>query len=130
MKIDKQYRTKIEPLKLFGAWVSEDMVIEPATKIESKPEVGGHYRLYAAAPPNEFVMHGEFKEVDWGKKLVYSWHWQGTDETTLITVEFEESETGTIVNLSHEGFLTQESLDNHNNGWDSYFKGLEARLFD
>lgn len=128
MEIKKTYTTDIERSILYQSWVSEDMLVEPAIRIESEPKVGGHYKLYSSSLAGEAVMNGVFKEVIPNQKLHYSWHWEGSDETSYITVEFREEEGLTIVDLHHYDFKTVESRDMHDWGWDSYFEGLIAKI--
>lgn len=130
MKLQKNYTTKIRRDILFDAWVSPDSVIEPITKIESNPVEGGIYKLYSESPSGTAVMLGEFKEVVPNEKLEYTWHWEGSDEKTLIRVEFKEREGETHVAIEHNGFLTEESKEMHDTGWDSYLKGLESKILN
>ncbi|MDN5200971.1 SRPBCC domain-containing protein [Fulvivirgaceae bacterium BMA10] len=130
MKVSKVYFTKIEKEKLFEAWISSDMVIEPVSRIESDPVVGGQYKLYAESPTGTSVMSGEFKVIDKYERLEYTWHWEGTGEITVVNIAFKQVLDQTIVKLEHEGFATIESRDIHDAGWDNYFEGLERKLLN
>ena len=117
-------------LEVFEAWVSEGSVVPPVTSIESDPKVGGKYILYVGDGEQQHQMIGVFKQLVWGDKLEYSWNWQGTDEVTTVTVDFQKSDDGsTLVTLSHQGFQTEESKSIHDQGWDSYLSGL-SKLID
>lgn len=122
MTIEKTYTTTVPPKKLFHAWVSPDSVVDPVTRIESDPKAGGHYKLYSGSS----VMHGVFQLVDEPRELRYTWCWDSSTETTEVHVRFKPAVNGTVVKLSHSGFLSEDSRAIHDAGWDSYVKGLVA----
>lgn len=126
MKIIKSYETTLPVEKIFQAWISEDSVVPPVTKIFSNPVVGGEYILETRGshPLSVVKMIGEFLEVEKNSRLKYTWHWEGIEETTIVTVDFLEVDRQTQVNILHEGFLTEESKQMHDSGWDSYWAGL------
>ncbi|SMD36038.1 Uncharacterized conserved protein YndB, AHSA1/START domain [Reichenbachiella faecimaris] len=128
MNLIKKYTSKFSVKTLFEAWISPKMVIPPITKIEVAPVVGGHFRLYSERGDFETVMNGRFIELEENKKVKYSWHWDGSEEVSIVTVEFEEFEKNTVININHEGFNNEESRDMHAIGWDWYMKELEVRL--
>lgn len=75
---------------------------------------------------------GLFQEVEPGRKVSYTWQWESDPQweevQSLITVEFREAGPGsTELRLTHEGFPTKESKDNHLAGWSSALDKL-ARL--
>jgi uncharacterized protein YndB with AHSA1/START domain len=60
-------------------------------------------------------------------RLVYTHYWL-TDETpveTLITIELHEEGDATRVVMLHEGHLTEQTRDGHEEGWSSCFDKLE-----
>ncbi len=128
--IDSAWILPFAPERVYAAWVSSDTVIPPATKMDVQPRVGGHYRL--TAQNDTLTMHneGRFIEVTPNAHLRYTWQWSGPEEVdeevTEIEVTFSAHENGTQVRLQHRGFLSAESRTNHDNGWNSYIKGLRA----
>lgn len=114
--------------EVYAAWVSNDTVIPPATRMDIKPEVGGHYRLYAAGDGFTATNEGVFLSVEQNKHLRYSWHWEGDEETTEVEVTFASHATGTELHLTHSGFLTEDSRGRHDEGWNSYVAGLTQFL--
>jgi uncharacterized protein YndB with AHSA1/START domain len=95
---------------------------------------GGEFRWVLTAPDGEqMTARGEFREVQPGKKAVYTWQW--TDDPrwagheSLVTVEFiPKNPTTTELNLTHEDFPSQQSRDNHISGWNSALDKLERLL--
>lgn len=128
MTIHKTYQSNLSKEILYEAWISDNMVIAPVVKLEIDARIGGVYKLFAESPDGIFIMPGAFVEVVPNSKLVYSWQWEGTEEETLVEVNFKENAEGSVVELTHSGFLSQESFDSHSAGWDSHFKGLIAKI--
>jgi len=98
------------------------------TRIEKDVRLGGHYRLYVEMEHGTMVMDAVYREIDPGRRLVYSWEWNDDGEATEVEVEFLPTADGSSVRLSHSGFLKQDSFDRHADGWKNYFDGLTARL--
>ena len=128
MQIDSTWYLPFPPSEVYAAWVSNDTVIPPATRMDIKAEVGGHYRLTAAGDDFVASNEGTFLVVEQNKRLIYTWHWQGDDETTEVEAQFKAHPEGTELHLLHGRFDTNESLTNHDNGWNSYVAGLRELL--
>jgi uncharacterized protein YndB with AHSA1/START domain len=61
MHLKKTYELSFPLEMVYDAWVSSDTVIPPATAMDVKPVVGGHYRLIMQTP--EF--NGNNHDVGW-----------------------------------------------------------------
>ena len=128
MKIEKTYELPYPVATVYSAWVSSDTVIPPATSMDVLPEVGGHYRLIMEMPDFSGKNEGTFSVVEPNARVVYTWEWNGDGEVTTIDVRFEATSDGTRVTLLHTGFTKEESVSNHDGGWDSYLEGFTAHL--
>ena len=128
MKIDKVYDIPFPLAQVYDAWVSSDTVIAPATRMDVKPEVGGHYKLFIQTPEFQGHNEGRFLHVEPRQRVVYTWEWNGDGEVSTIDVSFTETDLGTEVHLLHDGFQNPESVANHDTGWDSYIEGFVAHL--
>lgn len=124
MTIHKEYKLEVAIEVLYEAWISPEMAIAPVTKIECNPVVGGIFKLFAESDEAVGIMIGVFEEVTPSEKLKYSWQWEGSEEKSVVKVQFIEEKGHTLVQLEHSGFVTQESKDAHDAGWDSYINGL------
>ena len=63
---------------------------------------------------------GVFLEVMPPRRLVYTWGWEGAFAElaqTLVTVEIDGSEGGTVLTLRHENFGDLGVRNQHRTGW-------------
>lgn len=125
LDFEKSYELPMPLARVYEAWVSEATVIPPASRMRVEPKPGGVYRLEMQ---EDLAMEGRFLEVEPGARLVYTWQWTGDDESTEVAVNFRAVGDATQVTISHTGFVTEVSLANHAQGWDSYIEGLIAHL--
>ena len=128
LKIEKTWDLPFTLDAVFGAWVSSDTVVPPATRMEVNPVVGGHYRLIMETPEFTSINEGEFLVVIPKSRVKYTWEWDGNGEVTTIDVVFEPIDGGTRVRLLHEGFTNQDTVNSHDSGWESYVAGLAEYL--
>jgi uncharacterized protein YndB with AHSA1/START domain len=123
--ISKSYVIEF-PLELvFSKWIAEDTVVPPAERMEIEPRIGGAYKLFM---PDGGVMEGVFFEFAENEHVTYSWNWVGGDETTEVDVTFLSHPNGTEVQITHSGFESSTSYDNHASGCDSYIEGFTAHI--
>jgi len=97
---------------------------------ESELKVGGKYSygMQSGEGP-EFVMSGEYKEIDWSGKLVYTQSRQGAPgPETEISITLEEHVGKTTMEFHHSGFPTKEFRDGAIQGRNQAFEKLESHL--
>jgi len=86
---------------------------------------GGTYR-WTVNPGH--VAAGTYREVEPGKRIVFGFGWEGSDElppdASTITVTIEPADGGSLVTLVHDG-LVGEQATAHATGWNHYFERLE-----
>lgn len=86
---------------------------------------GGEYR-WTVVPGH--IASGTFTEVVPGKRVVFGWGWEGSEDLkpdgSTVTITLEPTDGGTLVRLVHEG-LTEEQAASHLEGWNHYFERLE-----
>ncbi len=86
--------------------------------------VGGEYRL-TVTPGN--TAGGTFRELEPGKRIVYTWGWIGSDDpapgSSTIVVEFEPVGDRTLVRMTHDG-LGPDQVAGHTEGWAHYLDRL------
>ena len=85
---------------------------------------GGDYR-WTIIPGHSVA--GTFTEVDPGRRVVFTWGWEGSPDlapgTSTVVVTLEPAEGGTMVHLTHEG-LSAEQEASHAAGWTHYLDRL------
>lgn len=127
------------PSKVFEAWTRPEVmhrwlapVAEMSTDAVVDLRVGGRYRISMTAPDGtRNVAVGGYELIEPGKKLVFTWSWEGNPaqaEDTLVTVEFAAAGTGTEMTLTHERFTGAEQRDKHTQGWSGCASRLEEVL--
>lgn len=92
--------------------------------------VGGDYR-WTVVPGHSAA--GTFTEIDPGKRIVYTWGWEGDADlppgASTVTVTLEPVEGGTTVQLVHEG-LNEEQEASHAEGWNHFLERLVLAATD
>ncbi len=94
---------------------------------------GGKYRWELSNSEGEkMTVHGEYRELQLGKKIVFTWQWDDDEawenQISIVTVELADGEGGTELRLSHRQLPSEESRDRHAHGWNSVLDKLE-KLF-
>ena len=122
--------------KVFAAWTTPGILAKwfapgPRTPnaeiLDVRP--GGKYRIVMKGEEDSPVAVGEYKEVVDGKKLVFTWGWDGDpSRPTLVTVTFDDSAGGTEVVLVHERFASAETCESHRMGWQAIFDKMPSVL--
>lgn len=79
--------------------------------------VGGRYSLVMRAPDGqEFPTHGEYREIERPRRLVFTWSSYLVTET-LVTVELRAAGDGCELRLTHELLPSDEIRSRHEAGW-------------
>jgi uncharacterized protein YndB with AHSA1/START domain len=92
--------------------------------------VGGEFRWDLTNPEGEkMTMRGEYRELQPGKKIVFTWHWEDDEDwknhISIVTVELSDRDGGTELRLIHEQLPNEGSRDGHTRGWNSALDKLE-----
>jgi uncharacterized protein (TIGR03086 family) len=91
-------------------------------RVDLRP--GGSYR-WTITPGRS--ASGTFTEVDAGKRVVFSWGWEGSADlppgAATVTITLEPAVAGTVVHLVHDG-LTAQQAASHAEGWNHYLGRL------
>ena len=127
--IDKHWSLPVTRQRVYDAWVSSETVIPPATRMDVLAEVGGHYRLHIETGAMQASAEGRFSEVVPGRRLVYSWAWDG-GPASRIEVDFEDAVDGSVVRLRHHDLVDEEARTAHDAGWDAYLAQLRELLVE
>ncbi len=102
----------------------------PVLSAEADARVGGRFRVVFQTLDGEtHDCRGEYREVEPGRKLVFTWQWVTMPERqSLVTIEFRPIPEGTELDFTHAQFFDERARDGHRVGWNGSFDKLEALL--
>lgn len=89
-------------------------------------QAGGSYR-FTMGPGHQ--ASGTFTEIEPGKRLVFTWGWEGSDTVppgeSTVYITLEPWDDGTAVTLRHEGLDPGQS-SGHAEGWNHFLDRLKS----
>ncbi|CAN5460886.1 SRPBCC domain-containing protein [soil metagenome] len=128
---------------VWRAWIRPDMLalwmgpVEwPAVQVKADVRVGGEWRICLRSPQTgeDLWQGGVYREVVEPSRLVFTFKWDQSHEDgppvdTLVTVVFSDTDDGrTLMDFTHEGLKSEQSLAGHRHGWISTFGRLDTYL--
>jgi uncharacterized protein YndB with AHSA1/START domain len=89
-----------------------------------EPRVGGTFKF----AKGEWIAMGEIVEFDPPRVVAFTWDWQNAPlgARTIVKFELKKDGDGTLVHLTHTGFLDAERVGNHSEGWLYYLGRLKT----
>ena len=131
LKIQKELPAP--PETVFDAWTTPDHMAQwfspmtTATVPKLDLREGGEYRIDMKGEDSDYVHEGKYLKVDRPRELAFTWVSEGTQkQETVVTVRFEEKDGGTLLTLTHDKLPTEESRENHRQGWTVICDKLEG----
>lgn len=73
---------------------------------EFKPEVGFEFQFTGGTEENKYLHFCKVIDVIMGKKIAYSWRYDGYEGNSIVSFELFEEGTKTRLKLTHEGLET------------------------
>jgi uncharacterized protein YndB with AHSA1/START domain len=126
---DRVFRAFTAPTQLARWWGPKGFTV-PACTLEVR--VGGAWRTVMRSPEGkDHIVSGVYREITPPARLVFTWAWETEGERgqeTVVTIELFERPGGTRLELTHERFESDDSLDRHRHGWSSCLDCLEEAL--
>jgi uncharacterized protein YndB with AHSA1/START domain len=127
---DRVYAAWTDPAQL-KQWFGPENV--QTHDLVADVRVGGKYRWdITNAEGEKMTVRGEYRELQPGRKIVFTWQWDDDDvwknRTSIVTVELDDIEGGTELRLTHVQLPSEQSRDRHTEGWESVLDRLE-KLF-
>src|SRR2546430_16883075 len=116
---DRVYAAWTDPAQL-KAWFGPENV--QTRDLVADARVGGRFRWDLTNSEGEnMTMLGEYRELQPGKKIVFTWQWQDDEDwenhMSIVTVELNDADGGTELRLTHEQLPNEQSRDGHTRGW-------------
>src|SRR5271154_603999 len=131
--------------KVFDAWTKPEMILKwrgpeewQVLEAESDPKPGGKHRVVVRGTPKPrsaddkpvektAASWGVYLDVDPYSLGRFTWNadWAPGEES-VVTVRLSDAEDGgTLMDFTHDKFLTPESAAGHNQGWSGVFNRLK-----
>src|SRR5438477_6471207 len=112
---DRVYAAWTDPIQL-REWFGPENV--QTRNIVAEARVGGQFRWELTnSEGEEMTMRGEYRELQPGKKIVFTWRWDEDEtwqnHTSIVTVDLYDREGGTELRLTHEQLPNEQSRDAH-----------------
>jgi uncharacterized protein YndB with AHSA1/START domain len=113
----KIFHALTDPAQVPMWWGDPDgFVVE---RFDGDLRVGGRWRLKAKGSDGEIiVIDGAYRTIEAPHLLEYTWIVDGGPTETLVRFDLSEVAGGTLVQVTHTGFVDVESRDQHQRGWD------------
>ncbi len=103
--IERTYNAPIE--KVWKAITDKDQMKQWYFDIPAfKPEAGFEFEFEAGDENRKYLHLCRITEINPGKKLVYSWRYDGYEGNSLVTFELFAEGDKTKLKLTHEGLET------------------------
>ena len=115
-KLDMEQIFNVPAIRLFDAWTKVEMIktwFAPGNmkvpEASADVQVGGKYRIVMEDESGEqHIVVGEYKELVEGEKIVFSWRWENSPNTTLVTVNLQAIDDNTTkLHLNHSEFIEE-----------------------
>ncbi|WP_159476502.1 SRPBCC domain-containing protein [Dyadobacter sp. 3J3] len=122
---------------LFEAWTVPEKLKQwwypmenSLSDVKNELEDGGEV-LYEFEK-KEFRVTGKYQQVRINEKLVYSWEWDFSndlpDERYILTIGFEDKESGSILHVKQEGLPGEAAALPHQDAWKAALGSLKGFL--
>ena len=124
------FRAWCEPEQLKN-WFCPGGYKTPFAEMDARK--GGKHRI-GMDPPEGGGVHyagGVMTEFSPPERISFTWRWEGEaldSGESLVTVELRPKGDGTEITLTHERFASEESKNNHNQGWQGCLDNLQRML--
>jgi uncharacterized protein YndB with AHSA1/START domain len=126
---DRVFRAFTAPTQLVKWWGPKGFTV-PACTMDVR--AGGAWRTVMRSPEGrEHIVSGTYREIKPPARLVFTWGWEedgARGHETVVTIELFETPGGTRLELTHERFESEDSLNQHRHGWIGCLDCLEEAL--
>ena len=126
---ERVFALSTEP-QLLGQWWGPNGFSVPSVEVDAR--VGGRYRIEMQPPSGDaFFLSGEFREVEPGSRLVYTFRWEPPDpddRETVVVLSLRTLGESTALTVDHGDFATEERRALHVQGWSESIDRLEELI--
>jgi uncharacterized protein YndB with AHSA1/START domain len=123
------------PEAIYNAWLDPAMITQfmsprpdmHVREARSDARVGGNFFVLMVGD-KDYPHSGTYKELTPYSRLAFTWEAPWSAPDTLVEIVLNPVEGGTEVVLTHIRFVSEESRDNHMQGWTGILGKLDALL--
>ena len=126
---------KVIPLpaeKLFNAWTTQfDVWFAAPGSLMTKGEVNSPFFFETYFEGVHHPHYGRYLRIEPNTLIEFTWvtGYGGTEGAeTVVTVELNNHEKGTLLRLHHAGFYTEATCNSHRDAWPMVLDQLEERM--
>lgn len=126
LAIEREVRVEARPETVFEFFTDAEKMTRwmgQTAELEARP--GGAFRVDING---RWVASGEFVEVTWPRRVVFTWGWESgsavTPGSSTVEVSLEPDGEATLVRLTHRDLPDGEARQAHGHGWDNYLGRL------
>lgn len=126
---------KASPEQIYNAWLDPAMMtrfMSPrpdmhVAEARSDAREGGRFFVLMVGD-KEYPHEGAYKELTPFSRIVFTWEAPWSAPDTQVELVLNPVADGTEVVLTHVKFMSDESRDNHEKGWNGILGKLDALL--
>ena len=126
---ERVFRAFTAPTQLVRWWGPKGFTV-PACTLDVR--AGGAWRTVMRSPEGtDHIVSGVYREITPPERVVFTWAWEHDGvrgHETVVIIELFETPGGTRLELTHEGFESENARDRHGEGWSGCFDCLEQAL--
>lgn len=134
LNVSRRIKAPVE--SVYNAWLNPEMLAQfmiagegmSVPRAEADAREGGRFTVIMAAGDKEIPHGGEYKKLNPYSQIVFTWESPFSVEGSTVTLNLEEVEDGTNLELIHVKFRDAEIRDNHKNGWGAILSSLAKVL--
>ena len=124
------YALNTEP-ELLARWWGPNKFSVLSVEVDAR--VGGRYRIEMQPPEGDsFFLSGEYRTVEPGTRLAYTFRWESPDpddRETVVVLSFEAlDEESTVLTIDQGDFATEARRSLHVQGWSESIDHLEELI--
>ena len=127
--IVKEVHIDAQPDTVFAFFTEADKLTRwIANDATTDPRPGGVYHQTHHFEGVDYLMRGEFVELDPPHRVVFTWGFENTERgvhagASTVEVTLTAADGGTDLRLVHSG-LPESEVESHDNGWDEQLTNL------
>lgn len=121
------------PKTLYDAWLDPRMLVQfmiagqgmSCPRAQTDPKVGGRYEIIMNDGSKDIPHTGEYLVLEPHSRIAFTWFSPFAEHGTEVQISFTPEDGGTLVELTHLKFRTEDSRNGHKMGWNAILDQLQ-----